>query len=245
MSESLLRIVVQGTLIALVVFSVATWALVLVKGVQSFRLTRLNAKFRSVRGNGLPSAERLRTQTGPEARLTQLAVSTWQENESLVASNESAAKEVLELRLRQQIQRERRATENGLAVLATIGTTSPFVGLFGTVWGIMGALTRIGETGEAGIEVVAGPIGEALIATGFGIAVAVPAVIAFNVFVRRLKVQLADLEDLAQTLVAFALQGKLETTSNDDERDQLSVSGSIPRPSEIVDVARRHQEASA
>jgi len=79
-------------------------------------------------------------------------------------------------------------TQEGLAVLATVGSTAPFVGLFGTVWGIYNALVRIGATGQASIDKVAGPVGEALIMTALGLAVAVPAVLGYNWLVRRNKV---------------------------------------------------------
>ena len=79
-------------------------------------------------------------------------------------------------------------TQGGLAFLATVGSTSPFVGLFGTVWGIYHALTAIGISGQASIDKVAGPVGEALIMTAIGLAVAVPAVLAYNWLVRRNKV---------------------------------------------------------
>lgn len=244
MSETLLQLIVQGTLTTLVLFSVATWALVLVKGVQALRNRRHNGKFREARGAGLPTSSQLERSTGPEARVTRVAISTWNQNGRL-RSLDTAARELLEIRLKQQIQRERRASEAGLAVFATVGTTSPFVGLFGTVWGIMGALIRIGATGEAGIEVVAGPIGEALIATGVGIAVAVPAVIAFNFFARRLKSQISDLEDLAQSLVADALLGRLELRFEGEERGNLAVSGTIERPSELQELAALQSEARA
>lgn len=78
--------------------------------------------------------------------------------------------------------------QNGLAFLATVGSTAPFVGLFGTVWGIYHALTAIGVAGQASIDKVAGPVGEALIMTAFGLAVAVPAVLGYNWLVRRNKV---------------------------------------------------------
>jgi biopolymer transport protein ExbB len=77
--------------------------------------------------------------------------------------------------------------QDGLAFLATVGSTSPFVGLFGTVWGIYHALTAIGISGQASIDKVAGPVGEALIMTAFGLAVAVPAVIGYNWLIRRNK----------------------------------------------------------
>jgi biopolymer transport protein ExbB len=79
-------------------------------------------------------------------------------------------------------------TQEGLAVLATVGSTAPFVGLFGTVWGIYNALVRIGASGTASIDRVAGPVGEALIMTAIGLAVAVPAVLGYNWLVRRNKV---------------------------------------------------------
>jgi biopolymer transport protein ExbB len=104
------------------------------------------------------------------------------------------------------MQKERGSLENGLAVLATIGSISPFVGLFGTVWGIMGALTSISKSGSASLDVVAGPIGEALIATAIGIAVAVPAVVAYNFFIRRNKVVWAFLDDFAIDFVHLALK---------------------------------------
>jgi len=77
--------------------------------------------------------------------------------------------------------------QDGLAFLATVGSTAPFVGLFGTVWGIYHALTAIGISGQASIDKVAGPVGEALIMTAFGLAVAVPAVMGYNWLIRRNK----------------------------------------------------------
>ena len=78
-------------------------------------------------------------------------------------------------------------TQDGLAFLATVGSTAPFVGLFGTVWGIYHALTAIGVAGQASIDKVAGPVGEALIMTAIGLAVAVPAVLGYNWLIRRNK----------------------------------------------------------
>jgi biopolymer transport protein ExbB len=96
--------------------------------------------------------------------------------------------------------------QDGLAFLATVGSTAPFVGLFGTVWGIYHALTAIGIAGQASIDKVAGPVGEALIMTAFGLAVAVPAVLGYNWLVRRNKVALEQLRafgaDLHMVLVS-------------------------------------------
>ena len=110
----------------------------------------------------------------------------------------------LERQMRQQLQNIQRFHERGLAELASIGSTAPFIGLFGTVWGIMHALQNIGKTGSASLDVVAGPIGEALVATAIGIATALPAVLAYNFFLRRLKVHVTDLENFAHDFIRLA-----------------------------------------
>lgn len=215
MSDKLSDFIVQGALGVLILFSVATWATVAVKWLEGFRARRQDARFREALGKstGLPSAEFLEKQVGPTARVASVGVSAWEGSGAFVsAENVGVPREILELSLRRQIQKERHTTENGLAVLASIGTTSPFIGLFGTVWGILHALKSISSAGSASLDVVAGPIGEALIATGIGIAVAVPAVLAYNYFVRKLKVQGAELEDFANWLVAAALEGTLANT---------------------------------
>jgi biopolymer transport protein ExbB len=91
-------------------------------------------------------------------------------------------------------------------VLASIGSTAPFIGLFGTVWGIMHALKDISQAGSASLDVVAGPIGEALIATAIGIATAIPAVLAYNYFLRKVKLTEADLENFATDFLHLALK---------------------------------------
>jgi len=97
--------------------------------------------------------------------------------------------------------------QDGLAFLATVGSTAPFVGLFGTVWGIYHALTAIGIAGQASIDKVAGPVGEALIMTAFGLAVAVPAVLGYNWLVRRNKVALEHLRAFGMDLHMVLMSG--------------------------------------
>ena len=92
-------------------------------------------------------------------------------------------------------------------MLASVGSTSPFVGLFGTVWGILNALTAIGIAGQASIDRVAGPVGEALIMTALGLAVAVPAVLCYNLLVRSNRLVLARLDAFAHDLFAFLTTG--------------------------------------
>lgn len=93
----------------------------------------------------------------------------------------------------------------GLSALATVGSTAPFVGLFGTVWGIYHALVTIGTTGQASIERVAGPVGEALIMTALGLAVAVPAVLGYNWLVRRNRVNLHGIKGFGSDLHTLLL----------------------------------------
>ena len=92
-------------------------------------------------------------------------------------------------------------------MLATVGSTAPFVGLFGTVWGIYHALTAIGIAGQASIDKVAGPVGEALIMTAIGLAVAVPAVLGYNWMVRRNKVAMDQLRGFSGDLLALLIAG--------------------------------------
>ena len=100
------------------------------------------------------------------------------------------------------VDRVHAATQGGLAFLATVGSTSPFVGLFGTVWGIYHALTAIGISGQASIDKVAGPVGEALIMTAIGLAVAIPAVLAYNWLARRNKAVMDEVREFADELNA-------------------------------------------
>lgn len=109
--------------------------------------------------------------------------------------------------LRKVIDEERARLESGLVVLATIGSVAPFVGLFGTVWGVYHALIRIGASGQAGLEQIAGPVGEALLMTAIGLAVAIPAVVAYNTLVRRNRVVLGRLDAFAHDLFTFLTTG--------------------------------------
>jgi biopolymer transport protein ExbB len=109
--------------------------------------------------------------------------------------------------LRNAIDNSTGQLQNGLAVLASIGSTAPFVGLFGTVWGIYHALVAIGATGNAGIDAVAGPIGETLIMTALGLAVAIPAVLGYNALVRGNKFIIARMNRFAHDLHAYYVTG--------------------------------------
>ena len=115
--------------------------------------------------------------------------------------------EFIDRALRQAVTRESSKLETGLTLLATVGSSAPFVGLLGTVWGIYHALIRIGASGQASIDVVAGPVGEALIMTAIGLFVAIPAVLAYNFFVRSNRKINAKFDEFAHDLHDFFATG--------------------------------------
>ena len=115
--------------------------------------------------------------------------------------------EFVDRALRQAVTRESMRLESGMTLLATVGATAPFVGLLGTVWGIYSALIAIGSSGQSSIEAVAGPVGEALIMTAFGLGVAIPAVIAYNAFNRANRTTTARFDTFAHDLHDFFATG--------------------------------------
>ncbi len=115
--------------------------------------------------------------------------------------------EFIDRSLRQAVSRESLRLETGLTVLATVGAAAPFVGLLGTVWGIYHALIKIAATGNASMDAVAGPVGEALIMTAFGLFVAIPAVLGYNFFVRSNRLTYARFDEFAHDLHDFFATG--------------------------------------
>jgi biopolymer transport protein ExbB len=234
MSTYYLELIVQGSLYALLLFSVLTWVLIIAKGVQHYRLGKRDKQFTRQfwSASTLDAASALASDASPKSRLANIGFEALHVSESGDASADLEhswdRQELLERHLRQQIQKEYQSLESGLAVLASIGSTAPFVGLFGTVFGIIHALGAIGKSGSASIDVVAGPIGEALIATGVGIAVAVPAVLAFNFYVRRLKVTAAELDNYATDFVNLAQKNGFRVTRPATSRNGGSAPAARP-----------------
>ncbi|WP_438391996.1 MotA/TolQ/ExbB proton channel family protein [Caballeronia sp. DA-9] len=221
--------IVQGALGILALFSVLTWALILGKGVQNWRLWRQDEHFARHfwRSPSIAAAGALTDGRGPKSRLLGVTVSSLRGDAHNAAHDLEHSwdrQELLERQLRRQLQIERQYRESGLAILASVGSTAPFVGLFGTVFGIIHALSAISKSASASIDVVAGPIGEALIATGVGIAVAIPAVLAYNFLIRRVKTRSADLESYATDLVNLAQKNGFRII------DDAPAIGLVPEP---------------
>jgi biopolymer transport protein ExbB len=209
-------VIINGTLYTLLAFSVTTWTVILFKIWQFTKNGFYNRRFSKAFWDmaNLEQAKSLPTEliTGSQARIAQQGL-TWL-NESQQFSGKTlkycgAPADLLEQSLLVQLQKEQHAMENGLTILASIGSTAPFVGLFGTVLGIMQAMHDITASGSTSLDVVAGPIGDALVATAIGIAVAVPSVLAYNFFLRRVKQQRVGLENFVVSFMHIALSANV------------------------------------
>src|SRR5574340_1559147 len=202
--------IINGTLGLLILFSIATWSLIAIKLWQYWRDGKDNRVFNESfwAAKEWEQAARISGEMpGNQAHLAKAAFAELREalHQSGNMKHLGSPQDGLERSLRQAVQNLQRNLEGGLAILASIGSTAPFVGLFGTVWGIMHALTEISKTGSASLDVVAGPIGEALIATAIGIATAIPAVLAYNFFLLRMRLSVANLENFAHDFMRLEI----------------------------------------
>ena len=137
-------------------------------------------------------------------------------------------KAVAEQALLRQISAEKSQAEKGVSVLGTIASLAPFVGLFGTVWGIFHALVAVGTSGQAGLAQVATPVGEALIMTGLGLSVAIPAVLAYNICVRFNRGLAHDLQDQAHSLLIDTMLQQETPVKTETKATQQSLVGNQP-----------------
>jgi biopolymer transport protein ExbB len=205
------EIIINGTLYTLLIFSVATWTVILFKIWQFTKNGYYNRNFTKAfwDAEDLEHAKKLPAEVakGPQARIAKQGFAWMSESQQFAGKSlkyRGIPEELLEHSLLVQMQQEQHKMESGLTLLASIGSTSPFVGLFGTVLGIMHAMHEITASGSTSLDVVAGPIGDALVATAIGIAVAVPAVLAYNFFLRRAKQHRAGLENFVVSFMHIA-----------------------------------------
>jgi len=203
-------LVTRGVALALLLMSLTSWYVILTRAVRAVRLRR-SARL-AVQGQD-PDAFAARVATlgalAPDDLFRELAAEGRRALERHTRGGD-LARHVglapwLTESLRGALDDATEVLQRGLPVLASIGSTAPFVGLFGTVWGIYHALVRIGASGQASIDKVAGPVGEALIMTAFGLAVAIPAVLGYNALTRSNRALLRALERFARGLHAHLL----------------------------------------
>lgn len=207
-------IVAKSTLFILVLMSIGTWYIMVTKFIQQAKIKRqgkeAEAKFweaasidNAAETLAEESAYRFIAEKGINSTkkhggnlLERIDFNTW-----------------VTISIQRAIDKIQSHLSGGLAFLATVGSTAPFVGLFGTVWGIYHALTAIGISGQASIDKVAGPVGEALIMTAIGLAVAVPAVLGYNWLTRRNKAVLDNVRTFGSDLHTVLLSGEIKNDS--------------------------------
>jgi len=205
----------RTAILVLLAMSVASWYLIISKAVQALVTRRRSARFLNIFWNsaslGAVAAHLERDHPNePFSHLAYHGIVAARHHQlhgadKLAQAGSSA--EFLTRAMRRVIDEETARFESGLTVLASVGSTAPFVGLFGTVWGVYHALLAIGVSGQGTLDKIAGPVGEALIMTALGLAVAIPAVLGYNAFVRSNRLTLAKLDSFAHDLFAFLTTG--------------------------------------
>ncbi|MDZ7855829.1 MotA/TolQ/ExbB proton channel family protein [Sphaerotilus sp.] len=203
-------------LFILLAMSVISWVLIAAKGLAQWSRRRRSQQFLGLfwKARTLEQVQAeidARGVRDPFANLTAHAMHARGHHAKYGSAELSQAgteEEFLTRTIKTKLDEETTRLENGLTALATIGATAPFVGLFGTVWGVYHALVAIGMSGSGTLDKVAGPVGEALIMTGVGLAVAIPAVMAYNWLTRSNRVLLARLDAFAFELMNFLQMGR-------------------------------------
>jgi biopolymer transport protein ExbB len=208
--------VIRTLLVVLALMSVISWYLIVLKGISQIVRQRRSARFLGLfwGATSLEAVQNELTVHGvnePFGHLTAHSLHAQAHHERYGAAKLEEAgsqQEFLTRTIKKVLDEETTALENGLTMLATVGATAPFVGLFGTVWGVYHALVAIGMTGSGMLDKVAGPVGEALIMTGIGLAVALPAVMGYNWLTRTNRVLTAKLDAFAFELLTFLSMGQ-------------------------------------
>jgi biopolymer transport protein ExbB len=207
----------KAILVIMLLMSIATWYLIVTKALTVFLERRKSARFLDAFWNA-PSLAAVETHIeapdDPFSHLAWHAINAHRHHSGHhlrsgggKLGDAGSGAEFLTRSMRRVIDEDTARLESGLTVLASVGSTAPFVGLFGTVWGVYHALVAIGLSGQGTLDKVAGPVGEALIMTALGLAVAIPAVLAYNGFVRANRLVLARLDAFAHDLYAVLTTG--------------------------------------
>lgn len=221
-----------SVLVLLISLSIASWYLIITKSIANFIAKRRAENFLKHfwRVDSLAEVNRSLNASAPNnafAQLAKTAIDAAADAKAHDAQKMAAAggsNEFMTRALRNGIDQEAANVENGLTVIASAGSAAPYIGLFGTVWGIYHALIQIGLSGQGTLDKVAGPVGEALIMTALGLAVAIPAVLAYNAFIRRNRMWLARLDAFAYDLFILTTVGEsIERKVNKESQPSPSV----------------------
>jgi biopolymer transport protein ExbB len=207
--------VARGTLIILVIMSAGTWYIMITKLIEQTLLLRQGKEANDKFWNAGSVSSGINT-LGKRSAFRFLA----EDGIRATEHHEGSLTDAIDLHtwvtmsLQRSVEAINNRVQGGLAFLGTVGSTAPFVGLFGTVWGIYHALTAIGLAGQASIDKVAGPVGEALIMTAFGLLVAVPAVLGYNWLIRRNKAAMDRVRNFAADLHALLVANRSSSTTS-------------------------------
>lgn len=221
----------------LLAMSVASWYLIVSRSVSAWRMRNAYRSFLQAFAQA-PSMAVVVKQSQEHAntglaRLAEKAILAAEHHKQCVAKGSEvvAQDEFVARAMNRSIAEESASMEGGLTVLASVGSVSPFVGLFGTVWGIYHALASISLSGQATLDKVAGPVGEALIMTAFGLAVAIPAVLAYNTIVRSNRALAVDLEkfgyELHTMITTGAVMGAKRANKQEAAAQGMHVAGVV------------------
>ena len=221
----------QSLFFILVLMSLASWYLIIFKCISNIRTHRRSDRFLNEfwSAGSLEQVEHEIATHGasePFAHVTSHAIHARNHHAkygALKLEEKGSTSAFVTRTIRKVIDEETAKLENGLTVLASVGSTAPFVGLFGTVWGVYHALIGIGLSDGVTVNRIAGPVGEALIMTGLGLAVAIPAVLAYNAFVRSNRVYLARLDAFAHDLFTFLSTGQQQANGYGNKRKRTPV----------------------
>lgn len=198
--------VAKTTILLLIIMSLASWYVLISKLIEQNKLKQMaaDAEKAFAKASSLQQGASAMAATSPYRFMVESSLDAVKQHPTVAGQvdlNTWAAQNI-----ERSVATVQGNSQQGLAVLATVGSTAPFVGLFGTVWGIYNALVKIGASGQASIDKVAGPVGEALIMTAIGLAVAVPAVLGYNWLVRRNKVGMDGVRAFGSNLHTNLLQ---------------------------------------
>jgi biopolymer transport protein ExbB len=202
-------VIARATLVILVVMSLGTWYIGVLKFLEQAKLLKQGQEAKGLNWQAASLAAGING-------LTQESAFRFIAESAVDAASKHAGGQYqkvsfsnwMEMAIQRSINVINGRLQGGLPFLATVGSTAPFVGLFGTVWGIYHALTAIGMSGQASIDKVAGPVGEALIMTAIGLAVAVPAVLGYNWLMRRNKVAMEQVKHFSAELQMVLLSDR-------------------------------------
>jgi biopolymer transport protein ExbB len=198
----------RGTLIILIIMSMGSWYIMFVKVYEQMKLFKQAKEVQKSFWQAASVTEGMNTlkEGSPFRYIAESGIKATSHHEGKLLEQIDLNTWVT-MSIQRAVDNVSSRLQDGLAFLATVGSTSPFVGLFGTVWGIYHALTAIGIAGQASIDKVAGPVGEALIMTAIGLAVAVPAVLGYNWLVRRNKTAMEQLRAFSADLHMVLMSG--------------------------------------